>query len=314
LGFKRREIIGKWFPDTVIAEDESGRVLPLIERPIAEVFLTGQPIFRKLYYRKTDGSRVAVAQTVSPLLLEGKPIGAIMVFRDITEEIALENAKNEFIALASHQLRTPATGVKQYIGMLLEGYAGKLTQAQEQFLNTANESNDRQLRIIDDLLKVAALQSGTIVANKQKTDLVALTKSVIAEQATKFKSSRQQLLFEHESPKLHAEVDNALFRMVLENLIDNAHKYTYEGKKILVKIRNRANKIEITVKDEGTGINEADIDKLFQKFSRIDNPLSISAGGNGLGLYWVQQIIDLHSGTITVTSKLGIGTTFTITI
>lgn len=314
LGFERDELVGKWYPAAVVAEDEAGRRLPYIERPIAEVFFTGRSVFRKMQLRRKDKTKISVALTVSPVLLDGRPIGAIEVFRDITEEVRLARAKDEFISLASHQLRTPATSVKQYLGMLLEGYAGRLTEAQKQFILTANHSNERQLRIIDDLLKVAVADAGSMVLHKARVNLVPLIKTVIADQAAKFDAKKLRVLFAPQKPEVYAYVDRDAFRMVLENLIDNAQKYTYPGKCIYIGVTKNGQQADISIKDEGTGIDRNDFEKLFQKFSRLSNPLSIASGGTGLGLYWVRQIVDLHGGNISVESEVGKGTTFILSV
>lgn len=314
LGYARDDLLGRWYPGAVVAEDEAGRRLSYMERPIAEVFFTGRSVFRKMQFRRKDRSRVSVALTVSPVLQEGRPIGAIEIFRDITEEVRLNRAKDEFISLASHQLRTPATSVKQYLGMLLEGYAGKLTEAQRHFLITANQSNERQLRIIDDLLKVAVADAGTIVLKKTRVNLIPLIKAVIADQTSKFQAKNLNVLLRHDQPQVYAHVDKDAFRMVLENLIDNAQKYTYAGKRIEIAVTKNGQQVDISIKDQGTGIDRSDFEKLFQKFSRLSNPLSIASGGTGLGLYWVRQIVDLHGGSISVESEVGKGTTFILSV
>lgn len=230
------------------------------------------------------------------------------------ELIALNKAKDEFISLASHQLRTPATGVKQYLGMVLEGHAGDLSEMQRDFLAQANESNDRQITIINDLLKVAKVDAGKVTLRKQKTDVVALTQSVIDEQKSKFDTRRQKVVFKPQRKRIVATVDEGHMRMVLENIIDNASKYTPEGKSIEVSITTAKSRVQITVKDNGVGIAADDIKKIFYKFSRIHNPLSVQVGGSGLGLYWAKKIIDLHGGTIRVTSQMSKGSTFIINL
>jgi PAS domain S-box-containing protein len=228
--------------------------------------------------------------------------------------IELNQSKDEFISLASHQLRTPATGVKQYIGMLLEGYGGELSQTQISMLDTAYESNERQLRIIDDLLKVAHIDAGKVVLRRRKTDLVKLLNDIINEQSGKFKRRQQNVVFKPSSQKVTANIDAPRMRMVLENLIDNANKYTLSGKTITVNVTKNKTHVRISIKDEGVGIAKKDIPKLFQKFSRVGNPLSTLVGGTGLGLYWAEKIVSLHHGVITVDSKLHKGSTFTINI
>lgn len=228
--------------------------------------------------------------------------------------IELSNSKDEFISLASHQLRTPATGVKQYIGMLLEGFGGELTDEQIKMLHTAYESNERQLRIIDDLLKVAHIDAGKVTLVREKTDLVKLTRAVIDEQADNFKRRGQHISLNTKHRQITAQVDAERIRMVLENLIDNASKYTPEGKNIEVTLTRTTAKVVITVKDQGVGIAKKDLPRLFRKFSRVDNMLSTLVGGTGLGLYWVKKIVSLHDGSVTVDSAPNRGSTFTVTL
>jgi two-component system sensor histidine kinase SenX3 len=108
--------------------------------------------------------------------------------------------------------------------------------------------------------------------------------------------------------------DSELLRMALENIIDNASKYTYENKAIQIKVQLLHNAVEIRIQDEGVGIPAEKISDLFEKFSRLDNPLSVIVGGTGVGLYWSKKVIELHRGSIAVTSKEGSGTTFIVTL
>lgn len=225
------------------------------------------------------------------------------------ELMQLNQSKDEFISLASHQLRTPATGVKQYIGLLLDGYAGDITDQQQQYLQVAYESNERQLHIVDDLLRVAHVDAGKVVLKHVRTDLVSLINDVINELQGTISARRQTIAFDHKKNTVYADVDPYRLRMVIENLVDNASKYTPEKKQISLSITQSKQTI-ISVKDTGVGIAKKDIDKLFHKFSRIDNSLSTKVGGTGIGLYWARRIIDLHGGKIEVESKLNKGTVF----
>lgn len=313
LGYTEKELLGKWYPEAVVGEDEHGNRIPNMERPITQVFLTGKSIFKKIYYRRKDGSRVPVALTVSPILLRGVPIGAVEIFRDITEEIELENAKDEFISIASHQLRTPATVVKQYLGMLLDGYLGKLSEAQMSVVTTAYEYNDQQLDTISDLLKVAQADSNKTKIIRKQTDLVALIKSVIASQAADYTQKDISINIVANSERVIANIDPLHIRMVLENLLDNARKYSPENSHVAVQLTSNKDTHVIKVIDQGYGIAKSDLPKLFQKFSRLNNPHS-TASGTGLGLYWAKKLIDLHGGTLKVSSRLGTGTTFVLEI
>lgn len=230
------------------------------------------------------------------------------------ELMELNVAKDEFISLASHQLRTPATGVKQYVGMALEGYGGKITAKLRTFLQKANESNERQLSVINDLLQVAQVDAGQVILRKEAVNAGQLIKGVVQEQHAKFSKRHQTVHFDARKSKLAVDADPIKLRMVVENIIDNASKYTPDGKSITIRLSRSGDTARIAFKDEGVGIAREDIDKVFQKFLRLDNPMSAAVGGSGLGLYWVRKIIDLHGGHITVTSKMGKGTTFTVTL
>ncbi len=228
--------------------------------------------------------------------------------------VALNNAKDEFISLASHQLRTPATGVKQYIGMALEGYAGNVSPKVRKFLQKAYESNERQITIVNDLLQVAQVDAGKVALQKEPIDLVMLTSSVIHEQMSRFAAREQTVTFKPQLANFTVMADPSRLRMVLENLVDNASKYTPEGRSISVRLQHTTHKALIVIQDKGVGIATADIDRIFRKFSRIDNPLSVHVGGSGLGLYWVKKIVDLHGGTVSVRSRPGHGSTFTVSL
>jgi signal transduction histidine kinase len=226
--------------------------------------------------------------------------------------VELNRAKDEFISLAAHQLRTPATGVKQYLGMVIEGFVGDLTDSQKAILQKANESNERQLRIVSDLLKVAQVDAGKVRLQKAEVDVVSLINDVIKEQRETFNKRRQTIVIESEKPGLTLHFDRDTIRMVFENLIDNASKYSGEDKTVTVKLLEEVDEAQIAIIDNGVGIKPEDQDRLFEKFSRIDNPLSTQVGGTGLGLYWAKKIIDLHEGRVTFKSVAGEGTKFTI--
>jgi len=314
LGYQETELVGQWFPQAVPSLTEDGSVTPLIERPIVQVFLTGKSLSTRTYYQRKDNSPVAVYLTVSPVILENKPIGAIEVFRDVTKEVELERAKDEFISLASHQLRTPASAVKQYAGMLLQGYAGVMTKQQTRMVETIFECNERQITIINDLLKVAQVDAGKVQLQLAKVDITKIVYGILQDLASTFESRKQRVDYPVPSEGMHVVMDSQLMRMVIENIVDNASKYTPEGKRIRVRLRERNGHVTVIVQDEGVGIDTQNIPQIFQKFSRLPNLLSNKVGGTGLGLYWAKKIVDLHGGTITVASTIEKGTTFTVHI
>lgn len=225
--------------------------------------------------------------------------------------LELNKTKDEFIALASHQLRTPATSVKQYIGLLLEEFAGPLTADQEQYLQVAFDSNERQLRIIDDLLKTAQIDSSLYVLDKKKQNIADIIRGSTAELADMLASRRQSVRFENLEDVI-LDIDASEVKLVILNLLENASKYSHPGTTIRIIMKRRKRDVSIHVIDTGVGIDAKDQKRIFEKFTRINNELSDTVTGTGFGLYWVKRIVGLHGGTIKVRSAPGKGSEFII--
>lgn len=226
--------------------------------------------------------------------------------------LAVNKVKDEFVALSSHQLRTPATAVKQYVAMVLDGFFGDITSDQREALQTAYDSNERQLNIINDLLKTAQLDATTYRFTKTTVSIVELLEKTIADMqsALALKEQKVRLLGKEQDTKL--SIDRDEIQLVFVNLLENAVKYSYPKSTITVSLRRDSGFLKITFKDQGVGIKPTDIKRIFDKFSRIDNELSDTVNGSGLGLYWAKRIIKLHRGTIDVTSIVGKGSSFTV--
>jgi two-component system sensor histidine kinase VicK len=230
------------------------------------------------------------------------------------ELISLNKSKDEFIAITSHQLRTPATAVKQYIGLLLQGYAEPLTNNQRVFLEKAYESNERQLHIVDAILRIAQLDLDKIKLRLTTVDINNFIDDVATSLSSKFQQRQQKIKIVKCATPTKVKVDIEQMRMAIENILENASNYSPDHKKISVRIAKKGNRAWIQIKDEGVGINKKDFSKLFQKFSRINNPLTNFVNGTGLGLYFSKKIVELHGGNIKVRSSLEKGTTFIITL
>jgi PAS domain S-box-containing protein len=331
--------------DVIHHTHPDGRPYPISECPIdRSLSTTGRQKGEDVFVRP-DGTFYPVRFTASPLIKNKKTVGTILEIEDLTEILETKNAyieassrrkeleemtntlaaqrvqllalnqsKDEFISLASHQLRTPATGVKQYVAMALDGYAGELSPQLRMLLERAYENNERQLTIVNDLLKVAQIDAGKVQLQKEQFDVIELIGSILQDDASKFTERDQRVTYTHAHPAIMINADKDRLRMVIENIIDNASKYTPLGKSIKISVRQLKTKVAISIKDTGVGIEQKDIEKIFDKFVRIDNPLSTHVGGTGLGLYWAQRIIALHNGTITVKSEIEEGSTFTITL
>lgn len=233
----------------------------------------------------------------------------------IDQLVELNRAKDDFISIASHQLRTPATGVKQYLGMVVEGFVGEVPPAQLSLLNRAYQSNERQLRIISDLLKVAKVDSGKMKLHVAAVDVCSLLHEVIDEQSSTIANRNQTIkLQKYDKDIPTVRLDRDAIRMVLENIIDNASKYSPEGSLVEIKIAQLPHTLNLSIRDQGVGIEEEDLPRLFEKFVRFDNTLSTKVGGSGLGLYWAKRIVDMHGGRIDYQPNLPAGSTFTVVL
>lgn len=314
LGWRADEVLGKPVDSILPIQNDQGDELPPKDRPRQKALQQRRPFSPTVthYYVCKDKHKFPVAITVAPIMLNNDLIGAIDVFRDITREKEIEQAKDEFISIASHQLRTPATAVKQYVGMLLDGFADELTSSQRLLLRDAYDSNERQIQVVNDLLRVARVDAGQIKLSREPTDIVALVKNIINDQAEQIKIHEQILSFDYMPRKIVLSIDADHMRMVLENILENAIKYTPPGKQIDITINKNSRYVSIVVADEGIGMDPQDIPKIFEKFSRLDSLLSTSVGGTGLGLYWAEKIVRLHGGRISVQSRPGRGSHFSV--
>ena len=268
---------------------------------------------KQLISRHRLGYALAVTTILSLLVLM---ISATLVQyfrRSLLHERSLENTKSEFLSLASHQLRTPATNVKLYIGMLMDGYLGDISDRQRAALQVAYKNNESEIHIMNDLLDVAKLDLHRIQLQKRPIDIVALTLGVIENNAQLLQIHGQKIRFSGPD-KLIVNVDHAYFSGIIENLIDNASKYSKDGTRIsvIITVFPRENLFKLTVRDRGPGIKRTDFSKLFLKFSRLENEYLANTEGSGLGLYWVREVLALHDGTIKVVSQEGKGSKFVV--
>lgn len=238
---------------------------------------------------------------------------AAKVLQRRNEELeAIGHSKDEFVALASHQLRTPATAVKQYLGMVLQGYAGEITEVQADMLQKAFESNERQIQIINQILNAARADTGRLVMTPIPLDLRTLVRSVWTDMRSVFEQRHQHPSIRMPRSAVVVHADQGYLRMAVENLLHNACVYTPNGGSISVKLSRQDDWCTLSITDTGVGIKKADFNKLFSKFSRIHNSLSVQAGGSGIGLYLAGEIVRLHGGSISVESKIRQGSTFAI--
>lgn len=264
--------------------------------------------------KKKDGTKYYAQATVSPVLnREGEVQFFVGIERDITKEKEVEKMKNEFISLASHQLRTPLSAIRWYLEMLVEGDAGKLNNEQKEYAINVYESNQRMINLVNALLNVSRIESGRMIIEPKPTNIVNLVKEVIEEVKVKGKKKKQEIILSaHENLPL-INLDPGLIRNVYQNLISNAIQYSPEGNAIEIFISKDGEELLSQVTDHGYGIPGSEHDKVFEKFFRASNAMKAEPGGTGLGLYLSKAIVESSGGRIWFESNEN-GTSFWFTI
>jgi len=238
------------------------------------------------------------------------------VMREIKQKEEIErlsNAKSEFISIASHQLRTPLTAIKGYISMALEGSFGKIPEKAQRPIKNVYDSNERLIRLVNELLTFSRLESGKIEITKESADIVDLISKVV--NIFKVETNRKGLSLKWEKPATalpQVMLDSSKITEAISNLINNAIKYTPKGG-IAIRLKTINSKLQIEIKDTGVGMTKEEMAKLFQSFSRGATGSRLYTEGAGLGLYIAKKYIEMNDGTLTVfSSGPGKGTTFTI--
>ena len=244
--------------------------------------------------------------------------GIVCVLRDVTEEERIEEERKEFVSNVSHELRTPLTSMRSYIEALIDG-AWKDPELAPRFLDVAQSETDRMIRMIQDLLHLSRIDSGKSELQKELIDLTALFTNVLTrfdmlleseEYCNNNYTIKRNLLDE----AIFVDIDPDRIVQVLDNVMNNAIKYSPEGGTITCTMAIKGSQVIITIKDEGIGIPAEDLDHIFDRFYRVDRARSRAMGGTGLGLAISREVIEQHDGEIWAESIERDGTTFYIAL
>lgn len=315
LGYHEKELLGQWFPRVITAVHADGSEITLMDRPITRAFLTGRTVNEKTCYRTKEGRIIPVAITVSPIVLEGQPVGAIEVFRDITLEEEIDRMKSEFISLASHQLRTPLSAIKTYSHMLVDGYMGPINDAQRRSVRTIIGAANRMNELISTLLNITRMESGTITLSPKLVNVEALANEVVKELALMAADKNIELTARKEGRgQSVVRTDALILKEIISNLLANAIKYTPDEGTVTITVKARTKDVLVTVRDTGWGIPALEQEQIFTKFFRAQNIVKRETTGTGLGLYLVKGLLDALGGDIAFESREGQGTEFYFTL
>lgn len=242
----------------------------------------------------------------------GEREGIILVFHDLTRLKQLERTREEFVANVSHELRTPLSLIKGYVETLLDG-ARNNPEVAERFLKIIERNTNRLDLLIQDLLTISALESGRMKLNLQPIDVRAVADKVLSD--LNRKAVDKNVTLANELPLSPVRADANRLDQVFANLVDNAIKYGRPNGHVTVGgSRLEDGKLEVFVRDDGPGIPPEALDRVFERFYRVDKARSRDQGGTGLGLSIVKHIVQAHGGEVWARSELGKGTTFFFTL
>ncbi len=245
---------------------------------------------------------------------DGEDIGIIILIQDITERQKLEDMQRDFVANVSHELKTPLTTIKSYTETLMDGAVDDPETARN-FLGIVDNEADRMNRLVKDLLQLSRLDHRQERMYFLEGNIVSLVRQcmVKVEMTAQQKGHQLNALFD-EKMNIRVLMDKDRMEQVILNVLSNAIKYTPDGGRIDVDIDSDGREVQIIVSDNGIGISEEELPRIFERFYRVDKARSRKMGGTGLGLAITKQIVEEHQGTITAESTLGKGTKFIITL
>ncbi len=306
-----------------------GKDLPDASNPFKEVISAKQAVKNSFQLNTRDGKKRVVSLVISPVVLPPKYelSGAVAVMRDISRQHQEEMQRAEFISTASHEMRTPVAAIEGYLALAMNDRVSNIDSKARDYLEKAHASTQHLGKLFQDLLTSAKAEDGRLSNRSAVVELGSLLDQVT--QDLRFAAEKKGLAMEFivgsgsaidasrdanskvVQPLYYVYADPDRLREVITNIFDNAIKYTDTGK-ISVGVTGNTELVQFFIRDTGAGIPADDIPHLFQKFYRVNNALTRTQGGTGLGLFITRKIVELYGGRIWVESEIGKGTTFYI--
>lgn len=317
LGVNQEELIGNHIVGSLSFSSKEDETVVLSEEKLAISQSMAHRSINEETYKITrpDGSTLYARMTASPLVVGGEVYGAVVVVRDATEEVVVDQTKSEFVSIASHQLRTPLSTINWYLEMVLAGDFGQLNDEQSEFIQEAYDAGKRMGDLINALLNASRLDVGVVAVEPQDDiDIRTVLKGVMTDLEARITAKKIHSEIQIDESVVPMSLDTRIMEIIFLNLLTNAVKYSPAGSDIFVAATTDEDSLVITVTDRGYGIPASVQDKIFTKMFRADNAVEHEPDGNGLGLYIIKEILDTIGGSISFISKEGEGTSFTVRI
>ena len=323
VGWGNEDAVGLNYKSILKFADSTGKEVDSAHDPVAKTFATNTTTSDNTLSIITQSEkRILASIIVSPLGQPGS--GAIVVFRDITNEKLEERQQAEFISTASHEMRTPVASIEGYLGLALNPQTAQIDEKARDFINKAHEAAQHLGRLFQDLLDVSKADDNRMKSDPKVVDIVQFMADITEGLQPKAQEKGLSLIFKPRvnsadgnekgigrtiTPAFYVNVDNSHLREVMDNLVENAIKYTLKGQ-VAVDVTGDDEKVKVSIADSGIGIPREDLSHLFQKFYRVDNSETREIGGTGLGLYLCRKLVESMNGHIWVESEYQKGSTF----
>jgi PAS domain S-box-containing protein len=312
-GFLAEEFVGRVAHALIHHSTAEGKRYEVSACRIREAMVRGEPVHcsDEVFFRK-DGSRFPVEFTSAPIVEEGATVGAVVTFRDISAAREIERLKDEFVSIVSHELRTPLTSIRGSLGLLSAGLFGQLDEKGRRMLEISLTNTDRLVRLINDILDLERMESGTIRMVTRRCEV----RSLIAQALENVRpvADKAGVVLKEESEVLVAQADEDRIIQTLTNLMANAVKFSPAGGEVRVSAKADGPRILFEVRDAGRGIPDDKLDLIFKRFQQVDASDAREKGGTGLGLAICMTIVHQHGGEIWVESEVGVGSRFFFTL
>ena len=307
FGTDTQSISGLNFLDLIIETNEKNDLSVLSGRITSGVTLKDE----KIKLRTIKGDFKWVSMSVYTYEIKDQRLVSLV---DITQEKIVDTAKSEFVALATHQLRTPISAIRWNLELLQKNMKETKTENQSRYLTKIERNTMRMIALINDFLSVSKLEMGTFASNIESINLTEFFTAILDEYAEKITEKNITIKRSDEPEGLVFDSDSRLLHIIVSNLMSNAVKYVESSGEVTLNFRLVDNKVFINIADNGIGVPEEEVGKLFAKFYRASNAQSHQAEGTGLGLYIVKQSVEKLGGKIEVVSGRDKGASFTVVL
>ncbi|MBI2196600.1 PAS domain S-box protein [Candidatus Daviesbacteria bacterium] len=310
FGWKTQDVLGKSLFAEFKLADEHGKIIPKALRPI-QLALTTAQVGHGIYFLIRKGvEKLPLFITSAPVILDGTVVGAVNIYRNVSQQVAIDRAKDEFLYFASHTLRTPLSAVAWSLERLNEE-GQKYSAEQKKFLDRIYEQTQRMIQLTNDLLDATRMEFGILSYKYEEVNPLKIASDVIEDLENRIKDKKIKFkLISGRDIKAYQTYSNAIY-MIMHNLLSNAVKFTPAGGTVSLKISRTEKELILQISDSGVGIPKGAQERIFQKMYRAHN-VKDKFEGSGLGLYITSGIINHMGGKITVKSSIKQGTVFTV--